>query len=84
MEFITPLEIHMATLVETDRRSRVVLPGHPEQMFQMQENEDGSILLQPARVVTEAQAEYDQTPELQELLSRAMGSPTAKRRRSHG
>lgn len=75
-------EVRMATLVQTDSRSRVVLPGHPDQMFQMQENEDGSILLQPARVVTEAQAEYDESPELQELLSRAMASPTVKRRRS--
>lgn len=41
--------------IQTDSRSRVVLPGHPEQMFVMQENPDGSILLQPARVVTEAQ-----------------------------
>lgn len=71
----------MAALVRTDSRSRVVLPGHPDQLFQMQENADGSILLQPARVITEAQAEYDETPELQELLSRAMASPTKKRRR---
>lgn len=72
----------MPELVRTDSRSRVVLPGHPDQMFQMQENADGSILLQPARVVTAAQAEYDESPELQELLSRAMASPTKKRRRS--
>jgi hypothetical protein len=71
----------MAALVQTDSRSRVVLPGHPDQMFQMQENADGSILLQPARIVTEAQAEYDETPELQELLSRAVASPTKKQRR---
>ena len=72
----------MAALVRTDSRSRVVLPGHPDEMFLVQENADGSILLQPARVVTEAQAEYDETPQLQELLSRAMSSPTKKRRRS--
>lgn len=70
------------SLVQTDARSRVVLPGHPNQLFQMQENDDGSILLQPARVVTEAQAEYDATPELQELLGRALTSGTVKRRRS--
>ena len=71
----------MAALVQTDARSRVVLPGHPNQMFQVHEHADGSILLQPARVVTEAQAEYDETPKLQELPSRAMASPTKKRRR---
>lgn len=71
----------MAILVETDSRSRVVLPGHGNQRFLLQENEDGSILLQPARVTTEAQAEYDQDPYLQALLSRAASSPTVRRRR---
>ena len=72
----------MADVVQTDSSSRVVLPGHPNQLFRVQENADGSILLQPARVVTEAQAEYDRTPELQELLSCAVASPTTRRRRS--
>jgi len=71
----------MALTVETDSRSRVVLPGHPNQRFIMQENEDGSVLLQPARVVTEAQLEYDESPELQALLSRAAHSKTRRRRR---
>jgi hypothetical protein len=69
------------TLVQTDDRSRVVLTGHPNEQFLMRQNSDGSILLQPARVVTEAQAEYDETPELQELLARAMSSQTVRRRR---
>jgi hypothetical protein len=69
------------TLVQTDARSRVVLPGHPNQHFLLQENDDGSILLQPARIVSEAQSEYDATPELQELLARASRSNTVRRRR---
>lgn len=71
----------MALTVETDSRSRVVLPGHPDQRFIVQENEDGSILLQPAQVVTEAQLEYDEGLELQALLSRAAHSKTVRRRR---
>ena len=71
----------MDMLVETDARSRVVLPGHPEQRFLVHENEDGSLLLQPARVVTEAQAEYDSNPELRDLLARAAASPTVRRTR---
>jgi hypothetical protein len=70
------------THVQTDARSRVVLPGHPNQLFKVQENDDGSILLQPARVVSEAQAEYDASPELQELLQRATSSKSVKRRRA--
>jgi hypothetical protein len=71
----------MALTVETDDRSRVVLPGHPNQRFVVRENADGSLLLQPARVVTEAQQEYDSDPELRELLSRAAASPTVRRAR---
>ena len=71
----------MAITVETDGRSRVVLPGHPNARFVVRENADGSILLQPALVVTEAQHEYDSDPELQELLARATASPTVRRAR---
>lgn len=69
------------TLLELDARSRVVIPGHPSERFVMRENADGSILLEPARIVTEAQAEYDNSPELQALLARAMSEPIVRRPR---
>lgn len=68
-------------IVQTDARSRAVLPGHPNQRFLLRENADGSILLEPARIVSEAQADYDATPGLQELLARATESATVRRRR---
>jgi hypothetical protein len=71
----------MTILVETDQRSRVVIPGHSNQRFIVRENSDGSILLQPAVVVAEAQAEYDQSPELQDLLTRAAASKSVQRAR---
>lgn len=71
----------MSILIETDSRSRVVLPGHSNQRFLFQENEDGSILLEPARVVSQTQAEYDGDPELRSLLARAAQSPTVLRNR---
>ena len=71
----------MTILVETDSRSRVVIPGHGNQRFLVQENADGSLLLQPAVVVTEAQHEYDSDRELRELLARATASPTVHRSR---
>ncbi|GAA3180837.1 hypothetical protein GCM10010531_38730 [Blastococcus jejuensis] len=67
------------TIVETDALSRVVLPGHSNQRFILTENSDGSLLLQPARVVTEAQAEYESVPELRALLARASESRTVHR-----
>jgi hypothetical protein len=50
--------------------------------FLVQENSDGSILLLPARVVSEAQYEYDQSAALRELLSRAAASKTVRKTRS--
>jgi len=68
-------------LVSTDSRSRVVLPGYPDRMFLLRANEDGSLLLEPAQVVSEAQSHYDADPVLQDLLQRAQQSPTVRRRR---
>jgi hypothetical protein len=67
--------------IETDSRSRAVLPGRSNERFLMQENSDGSILLIPARVVSEAQHEYDTDPALQELLARAAAAGTVRRSR---
>lgn len=62
--------------METDDHGRVALPGHRNQRFLMREHADGSLLLEPARVLSEAQYEYDTNPELQELLARALASRT--------
>jgi hypothetical protein len=68
-------------LIETDARSRAVLPGRPNQRFLMRVNEDGSILLQPAHIETDAQLEFDSDPELRNLLARSAASPTIHRPR---
>ena len=68
-------------IVKTDARSRVVLPGHSDEMFLMRENPDGSILLEPAVVVSTSQLEYDQNPELRRLLKEAAESQTVRRTR---
>jgi hypothetical protein len=75
------MEAKVPELIETDARSRVVIPGHPNQRYLLHENSDGSILLEPARVVSEAQYEYDNTPELRALLTRAANSGYVTRRR---
>ena len=72
----------IGVVIEMDSRSRTVIPGHRNERFLLQENEDGSLLLQPARVVTVAQLEYDGDAELQALLSRATSSSTVCQRRS--
>jgi len=68
-------------VIETDARSRVIIPGRSNEMFVVRDNADGSMLLEPAHIVTDAQREYDSSPELQELLSRATASTTVHRAR---
>lgn len=69
-------------LIETDHRSRVVIPGRRNERFIVTENQDGSILLEPAIVVSKAQYEYDHSPDLQDLLTKASESTTVRRPRS--
>jgi len=73
----------VSILIETDSRSRAVIPGHQNQRFLVQENSDGSLLLQPATVVSDAQREYDTNPELRALLAQAAASPSVRRSRRH-
>ena len=67
--------------VRADERGRVTLPGRKNQHFMVTENEDGSLLLQPASLVSDAQRAYDNSPELQEMLHRAMTASTVRRPR---
>jgi hypothetical protein len=60
----------------TDSRHRAILPGPVGQLYQVTEHSDGTLTLVPARVVSEAQHEYDNSPELQALLSEALASPS--------
>ena len=53
-------------IVETDDDGCVVLPDHPDKRFLMRVNADGSILLQPATVVTEAQLVEIRTREFED------------------
>ena len=68
-------------VLQCDSRGRLVLSGRANEMFLVRENSDGSILLQPATVVSVAQAEYDNDPSLRELLAHAAASDTVSRDR---
>lgn len=68
-------------LVRTDSRSRLVLPGRRDQLFIMRENPDGTILLEPAVVLSESQLAYDRDPELRQMLTEAAASKTVRRTR---
>ncbi len=72
----------MTRHLTTDARSRLVLAGHPNEDWLVEELPDGSFRVEPAKVVSAAQHEYNTTPELQELLSRAAASGSVGRRRT--
>ncbi len=73
--------MNAVTLIETDARSRVVLPGHSNQRYLMEEFPDGTLRLVPAVVMTESQLEYEINANLRDLLARASASPTVRRTR---
>ena len=75
-------EEQMARHARTDSRGRLILTGHPDEDWLIEELADGAFRIEPAKVVSAAQFEYDNTPELQELLSRAAASPSVGRRRA--
>ncbi|WP_082680843.1 hypothetical protein [Mycolicibacterium novocastrense] len=68
-------------IVETDDHGGITLPGHPKKRFLSRHNADGSILLQPVQVVTDAQFAYWSNPELRTLLMAAATSRTVRRTR---
>ena len=72
----------LSPIVQTDARGRAVLSGHRNQRFIMTDQSDGSVLLVPAVVVSQAQREYDESPELQSLLAKAAASPTVRIKRT--
>ena len=71
----------LVSVIETDARSRAVLPGHSNSRYIMEELPGGVILLHPAVVMSEAQLEYVSNPDLSNLLTRAAGSKTVHRSR---
>lgn len=66
-------------MVETDAIGRVALPGYENQRFLVHELSNGSVFLEPARVVSQTQREYGRDPALRELLARAAASSTVRR-----
>jgi hypothetical protein len=72
----------MDTIVETDGRSRLTLPGgKANKLYLVDECEDGTIVLRPATVITEAQAALMRNPELQQEIRHALEGPIERRPR---
>lgn len=65
----------LTPIVQTDARGRAVLSGHRNQRFIMTDQSDGSVLLVPAVVVSQAQREYDESPNCRRSWPRRLPRP---------
>ncbi|KNX38790.1 hypothetical protein [Luteipulveratus halotolerans] len=74
------------TLLELDPRGRVSLKkvAGDTQRFLAYTHEDGTIVLEPATVMTEAQARFLAAPEVVDALERAMSQPDKMREYTPG
>jgi hypothetical protein len=69
-------------MIETDGRSRVTLPGNKRnRRYLVDEQPDGTMILRPALVITEAQANYDANLDRQARIAAAAQAPTVRRPR---
>ncbi len=48
----------MSEMIRTDSRGRVTLVGHPDSTYLLHEEPDGVLVLEPAVVMSSAQASY--------------------------
>ncbi|APA78476.1 MULTISPECIES: hypothetical protein [Mycobacterium] len=48
----------MSEMIRTDSRGRVTLVGHPDSTYLLREEPDGVLVLQPAVIMSAAQASY--------------------------
>lgn len=80
--WVLPDDGIMDALIQTDSRRRTTLTGsQPNQRYLVRELGDGRLLLEPATVVSQAQARYDDSTELQALLGDALTAKTVRRAR---
>lgn len=69
------------TLIEVDARSRVTLPGKANRRYLVREEDDGTVILEPAVVMSELEARYLANPELQARVAHGRAHPEQGRPR---
>ncbi len=62
-------------MVEVDARSRVTLPGKAHRRYLLHEQDDGTMILEPAVVISELEARYRANPQLQAQIEHARAHP---------
>lgn len=69
------------TMIEVDARNRVTLPGKANRRYLLHEQDDGTMILEPAVVISELEARYRANPELQARVAHARAHPEQARPR---
>lgn len=62
-------------LVEADSRSRLTIPGAAHRRFLLSEEADGTVILRPAVVMTEAERQFLSNTALQAAIAFARQNP---------
>lgn len=66
-------------MIEADSRSRLTLPGKAHRRYLVHEHEDGTVVLEPAVVLSELEARYLANPQLQAIVERGRANPARRR-----
>ena len=68
-------------LLEVDARSRVTLPGKAGRRYLVHEHADGTLVLEPAVVLSALEVAYSASPELQAAVVKGRAHPELRRPR---
>lgn len=71
----------MSTMIEIDGRSRVTLPGKAGRRYLMHEDADGTVVLEPAVVLSEMELRAMRSSEIQATLAASQRNPQDRRPR---
>jgi len=72
----------MPHVIETDSRSRLTLPGgRANRRYLVHEETDGTLILEPAVVISQREARFQANTELQARIAHAEAHPEARRPR---
>lgn len=71
----------MSTMIEVDARSRVTLPGRAGRRYLLHEDPDGTVVLEPAVLLSEMEVAYLRDPDLQAKVVHSREHPQQRRPR---
>jgi len=68
-------------MIEVDARNRVTLPGKAHNRYLVHEQEDGTVILEPAVVLSALEARYRANAEIQATVESGRAHPELRRPR---